>query len=69
VPLRFLTPGQRYTATIYRDGPDADYRRDTRGQIVIETRIVTSADRLAFRMAPGGGTAIRLTPAGRRARR
>ena len=69
VPLTFLERGQRYTATIYRDGPDADYRRDTRGQIVIETRTVTAADRLAFRMAPGGGTAIRLTPAGRRARR
>jgi hypothetical protein len=24
--------------------------------------VVTSADRLAFRMAPGGGTAIRLSP-------
>lgn len=62
VPLTFLDPGRRYTATIYKDGPEADYRTDRRGDIVIETRTVTAADRLAFRMAPGGGTAIRLTP-------
>ncbi len=62
VALDFLTPGERYTATIYKDGSDADYRTDTRSQIVIEEQVVTSADRLAFRMAPGGGTAIRLTP-------
>lgn len=68
VALDFLEPGQRYTATIYRDGPDADYRTAARGQIVIDERVVTSADRLAFRMAPGGGTAIRLTPL-RRGRR
>jgi alpha-glucosidase len=59
VPLDFLSPSFRYRATIYRDGPDADYRRPTRNQIVIEERFVTSADRMAFRMAPGGGTAIR----------
>jgi alpha-glucosidase len=68
VALEFLTPGQRYTATIYRDGDDADYRTDTRHSIVIEERVVTRTDRLAFRMAPGGGTAIRLTPV-RRGRR
>ncbi len=65
VQLSFLTPGQRYRATIYRDGPEADYRTARRGDIVIETRDVTAADTLNFRMAPGGGTAIRLTPLGR----
>lgn len=62
VALDFLERGRRYTATIYRDGDDADYRTDTRHSVVIEERVVTSADRLAFRMAPGGGTAIRLVP-------
>jgi alpha-glucosidase len=61
-PLTFLTPGQRYTATIYRDGPDADYRTDQRSQIVIESREVASTDSLSFRMAPGGGVAVRFTP-------
>jgi alpha-glucosidase len=68
VPLTFLAPGIRYRATLYRDGPDADYRESTRSQIVIEERMVTSADRMAFRMAPGGGTAIRFEPV-RRGRR
>lgn len=61
-PLGFLTAGQRYTATIYRDGPQADYRTDHRGDIVIESRVVTSADVLDLPMAPGGGIAVRLTP-------
>ena len=61
-PLTFLEPGRRYVATIYRDGPEADYRTDRRGDIVIESREVTSADRLSFRMAPGGGAAIRFVP-------
>ena len=68
VLLDFLEAGRRYTATIYKDGPNADYRTDARHSIVIEERVVTSADRLAFRMAPGGGTAIRLAPM-RRVRR
>lgn len=68
-PLSFLTAGQRYTATIYRDGPDADYRTDSRSQIVIESREVTSADRLSFRMAPGGGVAVRFAPVPNRRRR
>lgn len=63
VALDFLPTGQRYRMTIYRDGPDADYRTANRGQIVIEERIVTSASRVALHMAPGGGVAVRLTPA------
>ncbi len=59
-------PAGRWRATIYRDGDDADYRSDTRHHIVIDERVVTRADRLALRMAPGGGFAVRLTPAGRR---
>lgn len=68
-PLRFLDTGRRYTATLYCDGPEADYRNDHRGDIIIETRTVTSADTLAFRMAPGGGVAVRFTPVGRAPRR
>ena len=58
-PLSFLTPGKRYRAQIYSDGPTADYRTRP-GDVAIEERIVTSADTLSLRLAPGGGQAIRL---------
>ena len=61
----FLTPGKRYRAQIYRDGPKADYRGRGK-EIVIEERRVTSADILTLRLAPGGGQAIRFVAGGRR---
>ena len=61
VALDFLPSGRRYRAEIYRDGEDADYRTNPRS-IVIEQRTVTSADRMAVRIAPGGGTAVRFVP-------
>lgn len=61
--LDFLTPGKRYKAEIYRDGDDADYRTDKRHSIAIESKVLTSADSLTMRIAPGGGFAIRLVPA------
>ncbi len=60
--LDFLTPGKRYKAEIYRDGDDADYRTEKRHSIAIESRVVTSADAMNLRIAPGGGFAIRLVP-------
>ncbi len=57
-PLGFLEPGQRYRAQIYRDAPHANWK-DAREAIVIEERIVTSADTLRLQLAPGGGQAIR----------
>ena len=57
-PLTFLAPGARYEAQIYADGPGADYRSNP-GALTIEKRMVTSADTLTLRLAPGGGTAIR----------
>ena len=59
INLDFLTPGKRYTAQIYRDGDDADYRTDKRHSIVIERRTVTSAEMMTLKLAPGGGQAIR----------
>lgn len=61
--LDFLTAGKRYKAEIYRDGDDADYRTDKRHSIAIESKVLTSADSLTLRIAPGGGFAIRLVPA------
>ena len=60
--LSFLTPGKKYRAEIYRDGDDADYRTDQRHSVVYETRMVTSAEKMTLRIAPGGGFAIRLVP-------
>ncbi len=61
VALGFLQPGRRYRAEIYRDGDDADYRTNPRS-IAIEQKTFTSKDRLALRLAPGGGAAIRFVP-------
>ncbi len=58
VALDFLEPGRRYRAEIYRDAADADYRTNARA-MVIEQRTVTAKDRMAMRLAPGGGAAVR----------
>jgi alpha-glucosidase len=62
VKLRFLEPGRRYTATIYRDTRTADYRTESRHEIEYETLTVSAGDSLDLWLAPGGGAAIRLTP-------
>ena len=61
VPLAFLDVGKRYSATIYRDGDDADWAT-TPYDYVIETREVDSEQSLDLRIAAGGGAAIRFTP-------
>ncbi len=60
VALDFLDAGKRYTATLYRDGPGADYRKNTRGEIIIETKPVKKGDTLSLSMGAGGGFAIRV---------
>jgi alpha-glucosidase len=60
VALDFLDAGKRYTATVYRDGPNADYRKDTRADILIETKAVKKGDRLSLPMGAGGGFAIKI---------
>jgi alpha-glucosidase len=62
VPLSFLSAGKRYTATIYRDGDDADWQSNPY-DYVIERKPVSADDRLALSLAAGGGAAIRLEPA------
>lgn len=57
--LDFLEKGRRYEAQIYADGQAADFRTDRRSDIAISKRVVTSADRIAVRMGPGGGLAVR----------
>jgi alpha-glucosidase len=62
VPLSFLTPGTRYVAEIYADGPQANWS-DNPLPVTITRRTVTSATRLRVVLAPGGGQAIRIRPA------
>ncbi len=60
--LGFLDAGREYIAEIYRDGDDADWETNPYA-IVIEEKRVSSTTKLPLRLAPGGGTAIRLRPA------
>jgi alpha-glucosidase len=62
VPLSFLTPGRRYVAEIYADGPNANWL-DNPLPVTISRRPVTSATQLRLVLAPGGGQAIRIHPA------
>jgi alpha-glucosidase len=57
VPLSFLTPGKSYTAEIYADGPGANWATNPL-PVAISKR--TS---LNVVLAPGGGQAVRITPA------
>lgn len=59
--LDFLTPGQKYTATIYADAPDADYRTNPEAY-EISSKKVTSKTTLKMKMACGGGFAISIVP-------
>jgi alpha-glucosidase len=61
LPLSFLTPGRRYVAEIYADGPKANWL-DNPLPVTISRRPVTAATRLRVVLAPGGGQAIRISP-------
>ncbi|HEV2483311.1 MAG TPA: glycoside hydrolase family 97 protein, partial [Puia sp.] len=61
LPLAFLDAGRKYKATIYRDGPGADWKLKPEAY-VIETRTVDSKTVLKLWLAPGGGAAVSITP-------
>ncbi len=58
VPLSFLEAGRSYTAQIYRDGKDADWRANPFA-FVREERAVRRGDTLTLELGAGGGAAIR----------
>ena len=62
LPLDFLKPGTKYRATIYADGPDADWKTNPTSYTISE-REVSSDDTLEVAMAPGGGQAVSFMPA------
>jgi len=62
ISLEFLDPAKEYTAEIYRDGTNADWKTNPY-DYVIEKKTVDSASKMTLHLAPGGGLAIRFTPA------
>ena len=59
IPMDMLDEGATYTATLYRDGRQADWK--TRPyDYVIETKKVKASDTIELHMASGGGFAIKL---------
>ncbi len=61
VSLSFLDAGRAYTATIYRDGDEADWATNPY-DYVIETKELTSEQTVELHLAAGGGAAIRFRP-------
>ncbi len=59
IPLNFLTPGTRYIAEVYADGPGANWLSNPL-PVTISSRPVTSTTRLHIALAAGGGQAIRI---------
>jgi len=61
VSLGFLDKGRKYQAIIYRDADNADWK-DNPEAYTIEKKVVTSQDRLALKLAAGGGAAVSIVP-------
>jgi alpha-glucosidase len=59
--LGFLEPGRKYTAQIYRDADNADWRTNPIAY-KIEAQPVTRDSVISMHLAPGGGEAIELKP-------
>jgi alpha-glucosidase len=55
IPLNFLAPGKRYTAQIYRDG-------QSKPDLLIEEKTVSSTDTLSVPLLQSGGCAAYLHP-------
>lgn len=55
--LDFLTKGEKYKATIYQDGEDADWKNNPKSY-KITTKMLTNKSVLDLKLAQGGGTAI-----------
>jgi len=61
INLAFLNDSMDYSAEIYADGEQADYRTNP-DPVTISTKTVNSKMQLHLKLAAGGGTAIRLIP-------
>ena len=61
VVLSFLDRGKKYKAVVYKDAANADWK-DNPEAYAIESLTVDSQSKLNFRLAPGGGAAVSITP-------
>ena len=61
VRLDFLTPGRRYEATIYADGPGASWDKNPTAYRITR-QVVSSKSTLQLRLAAGGGAAVSFKP-------
>ena len=61
VDCSFLEPKKKYTAIIYRDGKDADYKNNPQSYI-IETKKISSKTKLKIPTVPAGGFALLISP-------
>ena len=61
VSFDFLVDNRGYTATVYRDGDDADWRTSPY-DYRIETLSVDKNTQYELTLAAGGGAAIRISP-------
>ncbi|QIX60543.1 glycoside hydrolase family 97 protein [Hymenobacter sp. BT18] len=62
--LDFLTPGQRYEATIYADGKDASWDKNPMSYQIRKQK-VDSKSTLKLQLAAGGGAAVSIKPVSR----
>lgn len=62
LPLSFLAPDLHYTATIYCDALDADWKTNPHATTIQTLDSLRSDQQIKLRLAPGGGTAIRFSP-------
>ncbi|WP_312343642.1 glycoside hydrolase family 97 protein [Chryseobacterium binzhouense] len=61
VDFSFLNKGQKYEATIYEDGKDADYINNPQSYNIYKKEI-TSKSKINFKMVRSGGFAISIKP-------
>jgi hypothetical protein len=61
IKLDFLSPNQKYKATIYQDGKTAHWKNNPISY-EIKTMVVTAKSKLKLVLAAGGGTAISFVP-------
>ena len=62
VSFDFLSPGQAYEVTIWKDGEGATYETEARHRIAYDKRTVRKGDAMDLWLAPGGGAALRIVP-------
>ncbi len=61
INLDFLDAGITYTAQIYKDAADADYKLNPEAYDIVELQVENS-DEFSIVLANGGGMAVRFTP-------